>query len=258
LVTALFLTFAGLHILPELLPVNIQLALLHRLIHRDLSSPNHHTNVHLHHDVSYPQNSRAKPAFSFFSQNKDISFLPKDPSMHKSITTAEFLEKKLRWMTLGGQYDWTAKQYPSEKPPDFPTDIKRLLKSLFPRTDAQAAIVNFYSPGDTLSIHRDVSEYCDRGLVSISIGCDGLFVVGNQDGTETAVLRLRSGDAVYMTGPARYAWHGVPKIIPDTCPGWLASWPAVETNDTKYEIWRGWMNNKRINVNIRQMSEVQP
>lgn len=183
-----------------------------------------------------------------------MTLIPKDPSIHRPISTSDFLEKKLRWMTLGGQYDWSAKRYPPESPPPFPADLKQLLKGLFPDMDAQAAIVNFYSPGHTLSVHRDVSEDCDQGLVSISFGCDGLFVIGNQDGTETATIKLRSGDAIYMTGSSRYAWHGVPKIIADTCPNWLADWPAGTNDDTQFDGWRGWMYNKRINLNVRQMT----
>ena len=128
---------------------------------------------------------------------------------------------------------------------------------------AEAAIVNVYTPGDTLSIHRDVSEKCDRGLVSISLGCDGIFVIGmvseNHETEESFVVRLRSGDAVFMTGPARFAWHGVPQILPNTCPEWLRPWPAASEGDytydgkDTYERWRGWMSNKRINLNVRQM-----
>ena len=159
-------------------------------------------------------------------------------------------------MTLGGQYDWTAKQYSLEGSPPFPADLKQLLRRLFPDMDAQAAIINFYSPRDTLGIHRDVSEYCDRGLASISIGCDGLFIIGNQDNAETATIRLRSGDAVYMTGLSRHAWHGVPKVIPNTCPSWLADWPAVD-NETEYRHWRRWIYSKRINVSLRQITEIK-
>ena len=36
----------------------------------------------------------------------------------------------------------------------------------------QAAIVNVYSPGDSISLHRDVSEGKEAGLVSISLGCE--------------------------------------------------------------------------------------
>ena len=239
--------------MPNLLPHEIQLTLLSRLLHRDLSNPNHRTNVHLHHKISYPLAPSTLPISSFFNKDQAFIFPPQDPVLHKPINTAEFLGKKLRWMTLGGQYDWTAKRYPPETPPPFPADIKQLLKTLFPALDAQAAIVNFYSPGDTLSIHRDVSEYCDQGLASISIGCEGVFIVGSQDGTQAAIIRLRTGDAVYMTGDSRYAWHGVPKILPNTCPDWLAVWPASGNNEKVYNHWRGWMSNKRINLNVRQM-----
>lgn len=173
------------------------------------------------------------------------------------------MEKKLRWVTLGGQYDWTNKVYPDEAPPAFPEDIAKMINGLFPEMEAQAAIVNLYSPGDTLSLHRDVSEEVDRGLVSISLGCDCLFIIGlNSDvsdgsGGQTPMdrpkfltVRLKSGDAVYMSEESRFAWHGVPKVILGTCPDYLSDWPAENGN---FEPWRGWMMNKRINLNVRQM-----
>ena len=133
----------------------------------------------------------------------------------------------------------------------------------------EAAIVNVYSPGDTLSLHRDVSEESDNGLVSISIGCDGIFIAGlegeDDENTTTLIVRLRSGDAVYMSGRSRYAWHGVPQIISDTCPSWLRAWPAelnlsedtisMEADErANFSKWKGWMGTKRINLNIRQMN----
>ncbi|KAJ4350440.1 uncharacterized protein N0V89_009061 [Didymosphaeria variabile] len=181
------------------------------------------------------------------------------------------LNKKMRWMTLGGQYDWTAKQYPDATPPSFPADVKELLEDTFTSTKAEAAIVNLYSPGDTLSVHRDVAESSDTGLISISLGCDAIFVIGtssepaatqetNSDNHTTPTdervlaIRLRSGSAVYMSGTSRFAWHGVPQIVPGTCPTYLESWPAGRNvNDNEFEAWRGWMARKRINVNVRQM-----
>lgn len=159
-------------------------------------------------------------------------------------------------MTLGGQYDWTAKAYPGGPPPQFPQDIAALIRTLFPDMEPQAAIVNLYSPGDTLSMHRDVSEEVVEGLVSISIGCDAIFVIGLCDKdsipeVQYEVLRLHSGDAVYMTGKSRLAWHGVPSIIPDTCPEYLEEWPGKE-----FPEWTGWMKDKRINLNVRQMYKV--
>lgn len=250
--------------MPSLIPVEVQKQLLSSLIHRDLSDPRHKTNVHMHYNVPYPDASsrppnEAMPAdktghSSFFSSspsNNTLSFEPKDPTVHKPLSRTRFLNKSLRWITLGGQYDWTNKIYPDEEPPDFPSDLASLIEGLFPDMKAQAAIVNFYSPGDTLSLHRDVSEEVDRTLVSLSIGCDSIFIVAlGQEPSDNLVLRLRSGDVVCMSKSARFAWHGVPKILPHTCPLDLQDWPA---EDALYEEWRGWMSNKRINLNVRQM-----
>lgn len=180
------------------------------------------------------------------------------------MTTKQFLSKKLRWMTLGGQYDWSEKKYPEQQPPCFPADLSNLLEGLFPRTRPEAAIVNLYSPGDVLSLHRDVSEFCDRGLISLSIGCDAVFLVGRDADSCKAspdhlAVRLRSGDAVYMSGPSRYAWHGVPQVIAGTCPPELQPWPAepnsCSSQSERFDHWHNWMATKRINLNVRQMYE---
>jgi len=246
---------------PQLLPIRTQKLLLSRLLHRDLSNPQHMTNMHFHHKLPYLSRES-----SFFSYPKDTPHICEslDPSVHKSISIQSLLNRKLRWVTLGGQYDWTAKEYPSERPPDFPADIARLLKGLFPRTDAHAAIINLYTPGDTLSMHRDVAEESAKGLISISIGCDSIFVIGlgrdqmEQPDTEAPpplVIRLRSGDAVIMDQMARFAWHGVPQVIPSTCPEALEDWPAdgIDDDNEVYDHWKGWLKNKRINLNVRQM-----
>ncbi|CAK7236718.1 hypothetical protein SBRCBS47491_009733 [Sporothrix bragantina] len=282
----------GLLIVPRLVPLRVQKRLLDRMVHRDLANPRHQTNMHLHYDLPYPDNGA-----SFFTypppanaHSVDVlqgpgTFQPKDPSVHRALSIQQVLDKRLHWVTLGGQYDWTRRVYPDgveededdekNKIPRFPTDLTRLLAGLFPETDAQAAIVNFYTPGDTMMIHRDVSEETDKGLISLSIGCDALFMAAptgefkdeaehkeckdgkdGKDGREPYILiRLRSGDALYMSGHARFAWHGVPKVIKGTCPDELVAWPAGEHTDDRYEAWRGWMRNKRVNFNVRQMRD---
>lgn len=258
----------GLLIVPSILPPSIQKTLLSRLIHRDLSMPHHQTNMHLHYDIPYPEKDAAtnEPrSFFTYAPESETMFVPKDPSVHKTLSMKQVLERKLHWVTLGGQYDWTNRVYPGEQPPTFPQDVAGLLETLFPETQAQAAIVNFYTPGDTMMMHRDVSEETDKGLVSVSMGCDALFMIAPNDvgklpeaerpadgERDYLLLRIRSGDAIYMTQEARYAWHGVPKVIKGTCPDYLANWPA---EDGKYEEWSGWMSNKRINLNVRQMRD---
>ena len=246
----------GLFIFPPLLCTHVQWTLLEMLLHRDLSNPQHNTNIHLFHHLIYPSATAPEggSSISFFAMDANHQLLPKDASMHKPMTVGRMLQRKLRWMLLGGQYDWTAKSYPQKAPPAFPIELGRLLKAFFPNVEAEAAIINLYSPGDTLSVHRDVSEECDRGLISISIGCDCLFLVGSGDMNTHTTIRLRSGDAVLMTGESRFAWHGVPKILPGTCPESLESWPDCRS-DGRYEHWQGWMKSKRININVRQMKE---
>lgn len=258
-------------------------------MHQTLADERHKTNVHAHHQIPYHATHRASttiavpwseahnsastllfnPSFFNVLPGSTELFLPLDPSAHKAITISQFLRRKLRWLTLGGQYDWTKKAYSNEDSPPFPEDITDLVHSIFPEMRPEAAIVNVYSPGDTLSVHRDVSEESDKGLISISLGCDAIFIAGfgneDDDGTGPAHLavRLRSGDVVYMSGQARFAWHGVPQIIPKTCPVWLSDWPATTRLDTErqkvemdyYEGWRGWMLDKRVNLNIRQIKD---
>ncbi|KAK2061494.1 alkylated DNA repair protein AlkB [Colletotrichum caudatum] len=254
----------GLLIAPNLVPPEVQKTLLSLMINRDLSDPTHQTNLHLHYDLPYPKAADG-PSESFFSYPPDQTpiFIPKDPSVHKPLSIKQVMERRLHWVTLGGQYDWTNRIYPEDRPPQFPSDVAQFLEALFPETLAQAAIVNFYTPGDTMMMHRDVSEETDKGLISLSFGCDGLFMIAPNDpenisdearatGKEYLLLRLRSGDAIYMTKDSRFAWHGVPKVMKGTCPDYLADWPA---EDGKYEKWNGWMQNKRINLNVRQMKD---
>ena len=249
-----------------MVPSKSQSILLDRLINRDLSNPAHKTNLHLHYSLEYPDTGKS---FLDFDREK-IRVVAKDPAIHPNLNMDRVMNNKLRWITLGGQYDWTRKLYPDGLPPQFPKDIYDLLHGAFPDMEPQAAIgmslirfrchirltlryaVNLYSPGDTLSLHRDVSEEVDRGLVSISLGCEAIFMIGttSNDGinSQYQVLRLRSGDAVYMSGVARYAWHGVPKIIANTCPKDLENWPGES-----HPAWTGYMKNKRVNLNVRQM-----
>lgn len=207
---------------------------------------------------------------SFFHCHPDSAnlFSPIDAALHSPISIQQFLHKRLRWMTLGEQYSWTDKTYPEVIRPAFPEDIAQFVQKNFPATRPEAAIVNVYSPGDTLGIHRDVSEESNQGIVSISLGCDGLFVAGIEDqnhgSLQWLIVRLRSGDAIYMHGAARYCWHGVPQIIKGTCPEWLSPWPAPSISPSltyckesihglHFEAWRGWIKNKRVNLNVRQV-----
>jgi alkylated DNA repair protein alkB family protein 1 len=247
--------------------------MLDSILHRDLSSPLHTINLTHDYDIPYPPSSPSREAASFFkypqtNPSGTQTFHPLNPlSTHKPLNTAQFLQKKLRWLTLGDQYDWTTRLYPAESPTPFPSDIAALVTTLFKNTFVpESGVVLLYSPKDYMPVHRDVSEECERGLASFSLGCDGLFIIsrdkesamssiGEEPEQDMVVIRVRSGDVVEMGGETRWAWHAMPKVMAGTCPGALQDWPVRKDAGTpkEYEKWRGYMKGKRVNISCRQV-----
>jgi alkylated DNA repair protein alkB family protein 1 len=263
----------GLKLFPSLLPPECQSILLDRLLHRDLSNPLHTTNIHQDYDIPFPPPAEAEgvPQPSFFGypqSRRGQVFAPLNPNSNsKPLNTAQFLQKKLRWLTLGTQYNWNTRAYSSSSPTPFPSDIAALVTSLFASSfRPESGVVLLYSPKDYMPVHRDVSEECERGLASFSLGCDGLFIIardkhpgvdeGNEDREqEMVVIRVRSGDVVQMSRETRWAWHAMPKIMAGTCPPWLEEWPVGNGKPREYETWRGYMRGKRLNISCRQVWE---
>jgi DNA oxidative demethylase len=80
------------------------------------------------------------------------------------------------------------------------------------------ALVNFYDEHATMGMHQDKDERSDAPVVSLSIGDTCVFRFGN---TETRTrpytdVELASGDLFVFGGPARFAYHGVPRVRPGT------------------------------------------
>jgi DNA alkylation damage repair protein AlkB len=243
---------------------------LDRLLHRDLSNPLHKTNIHHDYDIPFPPlrhgTGDRTSFFSYGQSSKHQVFTPLNPlSNHKPLNMAQFLQKKLRWLTLGDQYNWNTRSYPSASPTPFPPDIAALVTSLFHDSFVpESGVVLLYSTKDYMPVHRDVSEECSRGLASFSIGCDGLFIIardkhsGEDESNENreqemVVIRVRSGDVVHMGGETRWAWHAMPKVLPGTCPPWLDAWPAAKGMPKEFEKWTGFMRGKRLNISCRQV-----
>ncbi|MFE0461712.1 alpha-ketoglutarate-dependent dioxygenase AlkB family protein [Kitasatospora sp. NPDC058965] len=80
------------------------------------------------------------------------------------------------------------------------------------------ALVNFYDADARMGLHQDKDERSGAPVVSLSIGADCLFRFGNAEhrGKPWTDLRLASGDLFVFGGPSRYAYHGVPRLLPDT------------------------------------------
>ncbi|MBR7834798.1 alpha-ketoglutarate-dependent dioxygenase AlkB [Actinospica durhamensis] len=84
--------------------------------------------------------------------------------------------------------------------------------------DPDAALINFYDRDAKMGMHQDREERCPAPVVSLSIGDTCVFRFGNTATRNRPWrdVRLLSGDAFVFGGPSRFAYHGVPKIHPDT------------------------------------------
>ncbi|MET9431875.1 alpha-ketoglutarate-dependent dioxygenase AlkB [Streptomyces sp. NPDC003036] len=80
------------------------------------------------------------------------------------------------------------------------------------------ALVNFYERGARMGMHRDREERSGAPVVSLSIGDRCVFRFGNTEtrGRPYTDVELASGDLFVFGGPSRFAYHGVPKVYPDT------------------------------------------
>ena len=80
------------------------------------------------------------------------------------------------------------------------------------------ALVNWYGPGAKMGMHVDNDEVVAAPVVSFSVGATGVFRFGNSAGRGRpwVDLPLESGDVVVFGGPARRAYHGVPRILSGT------------------------------------------
>ena len=77
--------------------------------------------------------------------------------------------------------------------------------------DPDACLINRYTAGSKLGMHRDRDEKdAWSPIVSVSLGLPAVFLWGGKRrGDAVRRLRLESGDVVVWGGPARFVYHGV-------------------------------------------------
>jgi alkylated DNA repair protein alkB family protein 1 len=112
---------------------------------------------------------------------------------------------------------------------------------------AEAGIVNFYQPGDSLTGHVDRSEQnMDVPLVSFSLGASCIFLLGGKSREEEVLpILLHSGDCVFLNGNSRLYYHGVCRILD----GGSDLEGQTEKQKTALKI----LGNGRVNLNMRQV-----
>ena len=127
-------------------------------------------------------------------------------------------------MTSAGRFGWYsdasgyryAQQHPSgldwPAVPEAVLEVWRDLTGLERQPDC--CLLNYYGEGARIGLHQDRDEAdFSYPVVSISLGDDGLFRIGNRArGGKTESVWLNSGDVVVMGGEARLAYHGLDRI----------------------------------------------
>jgi len=195
-------------------------------------------------------------------------------SLHKDATNL-FKQTpiwKLRWATLGYHHNWNTKVYSENDHTEFPSELFQLSQVVagclgYSNYKAQAAIVNFYHVGSTLSAHTDESEQnLSHPLISISFGLPAVFLIGGPTKqTEPTAVMIRSGDVVIMTSQSRLSYHAVPRILHpdelstsresehsagDPTPKVLTPEPSQVLKEPEVEAY---LKTSRINMNVRQL-----
>lgn len=127
-------------------------------------------------------------------------------------------------MTSAGKYGWFSDrkgyryvlEHPSGVPwPPIPQSVLQIWSGLTTLSRApDCCLINFYSATARMGMHQDKDEAdFSYPVVSISLGDDGLFRIGNQTrGGKTSSIWLRSGDVAVMGGDARLTYHGLDRI----------------------------------------------
>ncbi|XP_042450216.1 alpha-ketoglutarate-dependent dioxygenase alkB-like isoform X2 [Zingiber officinale] len=180
----------------------------------------------------------------------------------KSVSASTLL-RKLRWGTLGLQFNWSKRNYDFTLPHNkIPEKLCQLAKEMaipaMPSGEEfqpEAAIVNYFGPSDMLGGHLDDMEAdWSKPIVSISLGCKAIFLLGGTSREDVPVsMFLRSGDIVLMAGKARECFHGVPRIFTDDKHAEVSVLLSQFSGEDDCCI-TDYIKNSRININIRQVN----
>lgn len=127
-------------------------------------------------------------------------------------------------MTSAGDFGWVSDRsgcrYSKHHPngmdwPAIPRSVLDIWEKVSGTDRApECCLMNFYGEDARMGMHQDRDEGdFSQPVVSISLGDDGLFRIGNKErGGKTESLWLNSGDVVVMGGDARLTYHGVDRI----------------------------------------------
>lgn len=145
-------------------------------------------------------------------------FTPRMPRTGKPFSVRMTNCGPLGWVSDVEGYRYQPHHPQTRAPwPDIPDEARAAWDALaaYPHPP-EACLVNWYEPIAKMGLHQDRDEVdLAAPVISLSLGDTAVFRWG---GTErrapTRSIKLASGDAVVIGGPARLAFHGVDRILP--------------------------------------------
>lgn len=151
-------------------------------------------------------------------------------ALREVLTTAPLFTPRTRRgpmsvrMSAAGEFGWISDargyRYETCHPdgmlwPPIPDEVMAIWQAVSDCARApECCLINWYGVDARMGMHRDEDETdISCPVVSVSLGDEGLFRMGNVDrGGRTESIWLKSGDVVVMGGAARLAHHGVDRI----------------------------------------------
>lgn len=126
----------------------------------------------------------------------------------------------LGWVSDRAGYRYQPAHPETGKPwPPIPDPLLRLWREVsgYPH-EPEACLVNFYTGGAKMGLHRDGDEEDFAApVLSVSLGDTAVFRIGGRErGGKTATLKLSSGDVLVMGGASRLCYHGIDRVLPGT------------------------------------------
>ena len=123
----------------------------------------------------------------------------------------------LCWVTDRAGYRYEALHPQTGRPwPPMPEILLDLWRRLAPGApDPDACLANLYRDGAKMGLHQDRDEQDFAvPVLSVSLGDTAVFRLGGTArGGPTTALKLKSGDACLLDGPARLAFHGIDRVL---------------------------------------------
>jgi alkylated DNA repair protein (DNA oxidative demethylase) len=147
-------------------------------------------------------------------------YRPRMPRSGKLFSVEETNLGPLGWISdeSGYRYEPT---HPctGESWPDIPSLLDCAWRDLGKyRAPAECCLVNLYRDGARMGLHQDRDEQAvDAPVLSVSLGDRAIFRIGGtQRRDPTVSFTLQSGDVLVFGGVARFACHGIDRVIAGT------------------------------------------